>query len=181
MEIDDLYECIGFYKCITRIRFEELNMDIFSKCMETVEKCLRDAKMDKSTVHDVLLVGESTRIPKYQQLLRQFFDGKVLCKSINPEEAIVYGAAVQAAILSGQVKKKQVFAIRVYNQSDVLIQVYEGGRIRTKDNYLLGTLKLSGIPHSPMGLAQVSVSFDINVNQVLQVSAEDQVVGNKTI
>ncbi|XWS28849.1 hypothetical protein CRYUN_Cryun25bG0106900 [Craigia yunnanensis] len=102
IEIDSLYEDIDFCSTITRARFEDLNMDLFRKCMEPVEKCLRDAKMDKSTVHDAVLVGGSTRIPKVQQLFRDFFNGKELCKSINPDEAVAHGAAVQAAILSGE-------------------------------------------------------------------------------
>ncbi|CAD5178324.1 unnamed protein product [Musa acuminata subsp. malaccensis] len=106
IEIDSLYEGIDFYSTITRARFEELNMDLFRKCMEPVGKCLRDAKMDKSSVHDVVLVGGSTRIPKVQQLLQEFFNGKELCKSINPDEAVAYGAAVQAAILSGEGNEK---------------------------------------------------------------------------
>ncbi|GJS26013.1 heat shock cognate 70 kDa protein 2-like protein, partial [Tanacetum coccineum] len=106
IEIDSLYEGVDFYSTITRARFEELNMDLFRKCMEPVEKCLRDAKMDKSTVHDIVLVGGSTRIPKVQQLLQDFFNGKELCKSINPDEAVAYGAAVQAAILSGEGNEK---------------------------------------------------------------------------
>ncbi|XP_027122715.1 heat shock 70 kDa protein-like [Coffea arabica] len=106
IEIDSLYEGIDFYATITRARFEELNMDLFRKCMEPVEKCLRDAKVDKSHVHDVVLVGGSTRIPKVQQLLQDFFNGKELCKSINPDEAVAYGAAVQAAILGGETDQK---------------------------------------------------------------------------
>ncbi|KAH0942821.1 hypothetical protein HID58_002458 [Brassica napus] len=106
IEIDSLFEGIDFYSALTRARFEELNMDLFRKCMEPVEKCLRDAKMDKSTVHDVVLVGGSTRIPKVQQLLQDFFNGKELCKSINPDEAVAYGAAVQGAILSGDGNEK---------------------------------------------------------------------------
>jgi L1 cell adhesion molecule like protein len=102
IEIDSLYEGVDFYSTITRARFEELNMDLFRKCMEPVEKCLRDAKMDKTQVHEVVLVGGSTRIPKVQTLLQDFFNGKELCKSINPDEAVAYGAAVQAAILSGE-------------------------------------------------------------------------------
>ncbi|KAL8502105.1 hypothetical protein ACS0TY_021284 [Phlomoides rotata] len=106
IEIDSLYEGIDFYATITRARFEEMNMDLFRKCMEPVEKCLRDAKIDKSQVHDVVLVGGSTRIPKVQQLLQDFLNGKELCKSINPDEAVAYGAAVQAAILSGEGNQK---------------------------------------------------------------------------
>lgn len=106
IELDSLYEGIDFFTSISRARFEELNMDLFRKCMEPVEKCLRDAKMDKSKVHDVVLVGGSTRIPKVQSLLQDFFNGKDLCKSINPDEAVAYGAAVQAAILSGETHEK---------------------------------------------------------------------------
>ncbi|CAL4985802.1 unnamed protein product [Urochloa decumbens] len=106
IDIDSLYEGIDFYSTITRARFEELNMDLFRKCMEPVEKCLRDAKMDKSSVHDVVLVGGSTRIPRVQQLLQDFFNGKELCKSINPDEVVAYGATVQAAILSGEGNEK---------------------------------------------------------------------------
>ncbi|KAI5081358.1 hypothetical protein GOP47_0004541 [Adiantum capillus-veneris] len=106
IEIDSLYEGIDFYSTITRARFEELNMDLFKKCMEPVEKCLRDAKMDKNSTHDVVLVGSSTRIPKVQQLLQDFFNGKELCKSINLDEAVAYGAVVQAAILSGEGNEK---------------------------------------------------------------------------
>ncbi|KAK4350171.1 hypothetical protein RND71_029484 [Anisodus tanguticus] len=106
IEIDSLYEGIDFYAMITRARFEEMNMDLFRKCMEPVEKCLRDAKIGKSNVHDVVLVGGSTRIPKAQQLLQDFFNGKELCKRINPDEAVAYGAAVQAAILSGECDQK---------------------------------------------------------------------------
>eukprot|EP00253_Pinus_taeda_P012757 PITA_12757 len=106
IEIDSLYEGIDFYTTITRARFEELNMDLFRKCMEPVEKCLRDAKMDKRSIHDVVLVGGSTRIPKVQSLLQDLFNGKELCKNINPDEAVAYGAAVQAAILSGEGSEK---------------------------------------------------------------------------
>ncbi|KAL1817731.1 hypothetical protein DCAR_0522206 [Daucus carota subsp. sativus] len=106
IEIDSLYEGVDFYTTITRARFEELNMDLFKKCMDPVEKCLRDSKIDKAQVHEVVLVGGSTRIPKVQQLLQDFFNGKELCKSINPDEAVAYGAAVQAAILSGEANEK---------------------------------------------------------------------------
>merc|ERR1712178_642827 len=104
--IDSLFEGTDFYSSITRARFEEMNMDLFRKCMEPVEKCLRDSKMDKSSIHEIVLVGGSTRIPKVQNLLTDFFNGKELCKSINPDEAVAYGAAVQAAILSGEGSEK---------------------------------------------------------------------------
>ncbi|CAN6681442.1 unnamed protein product [Malus baccata var. baccata] len=106
IEIDSLYEGIDFYSTITRARFEELNMDLFRKCMEPVEKCLMDAKMDKSQIHEVVLVGGSTRIPKVQQLLQDFFNGNELCKSINPDEAVAYDAAVQATILTSEGDQK---------------------------------------------------------------------------
>ncbi|XP_052288228.1 heat shock cognate 70 kDa protein-like isoform X5 [Citrus sinensis] len=118
IEIDSLYEGINFYTTIARARFEELNMDLFRKCMEPVEKCLRDAKMDKSSVHDVVLVGGSTRIPKVQQLLQGFFNGKELCKSINPDEAVACGAAVHAAILSGEGNEKMVQEAKKYKAED---------------------------------------------------------------
>ncbi|XP_050387500.1 heat shock cognate 70 kDa protein 2-like [Argentina anserina] len=108
IEIDSLFEGIDFYSTLTRAKFEELNVDLFTKCMEPLEKCLRDAKMDKSDVHDVVLVGGSTRIPKIQQLLQDFFNGKALCKGINPDEAVAYGATVQAAIMSGEGKVEKV-------------------------------------------------------------------------
>merc|ERR1712070_592628 len=106
IEIDSLHEGTDFNTSITRARFEELNMDLFRKCMDPVEKVLRDAKMDKGNIHDVVLVGGSTRIPKGQSLLQDFFNGKELCKSINPDEAVAYGAAVQAAILNNDGSEK---------------------------------------------------------------------------
>ncbi|KAL6213322.1 hypothetical protein ACLB2K_012769 [Fragaria x ananassa] len=107
IEIDSLFEGIDFHSKITRVKFEELNMDLFEKCMETVEKCVTDAKLDRNIIHDIVLVGGSSRIPKIQQLLQDFFDGKELCKSINPDEAVAYGAAVQAAVLRGGIEKVQ--------------------------------------------------------------------------
>jgi heat shock protein 1/8 len=106
IEVDSLYNGIDFSSSITRARFTELNMDLFRKCMELVEKCLTDAKMDKSGVHDVVLTGGSSRIPKVQELLQDLFDGKQLNKSINPDEAVAYGAAIQAAKMAGMGNEK---------------------------------------------------------------------------